>query len=126
MLGGMVIQVKSTSGVEKLDSLHVRVYNVERGSQAYKMEITRHMYLKSLALVGPRGRVAKPLLIGSSNSRVVRTPVEQQGDIWRRTDDVPDENTLNMDSLMSQVWSVLSTSMLMNKRVQVELVRYKE
>ena len=84
------------------------------------------MYLKSLALVGPRGRVAKPLLIGSSNSRVVRTPVEQQGDIWRRTDDVPDENTLNMDSLMSQVWSVLSTSMLMNKRVQVELVRYKE
>lgn len=126
MLGGMVIPVDSgENGVPKLDSLHVRVYRVEPGSQAYKLNITRLMYLKSLSLVGKDGRVAEPFVIGSSNARVVRTAVEQQGDIWRRTDDIPDENTLNMETLMNQVWSVLSTAMIMKKRVQVELLSYK-
>lgn len=71
MLGGMVIPVDSgENGVPKLDSLHVRVYRVEPGSQAYKLNITRLMYLKSLSLVTQIRKVCTTLPPKSDLERI--------------------------------------------------------
>ena len=119
MLGGLVVSVDG-----KMESLHVRVLKVEPNSVAYKQKVTTQMFIKAMALVDG-DRIGEPVLMGASAARVYRTPEEQSDDVWRDKRHTVLNNTLDLDLLMSPVESMLSTAMIFNRQIQVELIKYK-
>ena len=128
MIGGIVGQVGTTNNGGYLESFHVRVIRVEGGSAAHRQGVTTQMFVKSMALVHRdmlHERRGEPVLIGASQFRVARTDLEKDGDIWRGQEDAVVHNTLDLEGIMSQVESILSTAILLKKSVQLELLWYK-
>ena len=119
MLGGIVVPVKGN-----MESLHVRVLRVEPNSVAYKHKITTQMFLKTMALVNG-DRIGEAILMGASTARVYRSDSERTGDMWRDKRYTVLNNTLDLEIVMRPVESMLSTAMLFDKQIQVELIRYK-
>ena len=109
----------------RFDSLHVKVMKVDKGSQAHRKGITRHMYLKSLALARPAGGFCDPIIIGASSCRQRRSDYDRDGDIWRRNDGFDGDRKVDMSSLTEVVDNVMSNTLLSKKCVQVEFVYYK-
>lgn len=122
MIGGMVVPILESTGSE-LRSLHVRVVKVMFNSPAYEFNVTTQMFLKSMALVDDR-RVGEHVLMTATQCRDVRSPKEKEADIWRHPRDVPDQNRLNLESMINRVDLILTEATDSGKRVEIELVYY--
>lgn len=123
MIGGIVVPVSSAGQSVKLQSFHVRVYRVEYGSKAYSYHVTNQMYVKSMSFVGDEGDI-REFVMDTSGCRLVRTRLERGGDVFRGEKDIVVNNTIDLESLMDKVWSVLSESMVTKKKIRVEFVEY--
>ena len=121
---GIVVPVQR-DGVTKMESFHVRVLRVEPGSAGYKNKITTQMFVQSMSLVDGE-RVGVPVTMGASTARVYISPEDRVGDVWRESEHVVPNNTLDLDLLMRPIESVLSTSMLFRKQIQVNFIKYKQ
>lgn len=120
VVGGFTVKMPD----DQLVSLNVRVGHVERDSVAHKSRVHVQMYLKSMALADPvTKRVHEPLMMGQCSSLSQRTESEQEGDIWRGKD-APPKTSLQLDLIMNRVDDVVTSAMLNEKHVQVELVQY--
>ena len=88
------------------------------------------MVLKSMAVVDrlrtDEDRVRKHVLMTESQCRVLRTGEEQEADMWRHPRDIPDQNKLNLEAMISRVDLFLSSAMSSGSTLQINLVQYKK
>ena len=85
--------------------------------------MTTQMFLKSMTLIDHR-RVGEHVLMTATQCRDVRSPKEKEADIWRHPRDVPDQNRLNLESMINRVDLILTEATESGKRVEIELVYY--
>ena len=110
---------------DRIDSVHVKVMKVDKGSQAHRKGITRNMYLKSLALSKPSGEFCDPIILGASSCRQRRSQFDRDSDVWRHNDGVDRDRKVDIRSLTEVVDNVLANALLSKKCVRVEFVSYK-
>ena len=110
-----------------VESLHVKVTKIERGSAAYKQGVNCNMYLKSLSLFCVRNKTFnEPVIVGASSNRKriePRSRWECEGDIWR-TDVPADDHVVDLDRVLAMVDNILTTAITTNVLVRTELVEY--
>ena len=70
-------------------------------------------------------RVREHVLMTASQCRVLRTEEEQEADMWRHPRDIPDQNKLNLEAMISRVDLLLSSAMSSGSRLEIDLVQYK-
>ena len=84
------------------------------------------MFVQSMSLIDGE-RVGVPVvMVGASTVRVNIAPEDRVGDVWRETEHVVPNNTLDLDLIMRPIESILSTSMLFRKQIQVNFIKYKQ
>ena len=110
-----------------VESLHVKVMKIERGSAAYKQGVNCNMYLKSLSLFCVRNKTFnEPVIVGASSNRKrteSRDKWECEGDIWR-TNVPADDHSVDLDRVLAMVDNILTTAITTNVLVRTELVEY--
>ena len=83
------------------------------------------MFVQSMSLIDGE-RVGVPVTMCASTARVYIAPEDRVGDVWRETEHVVPNNTLDLDLIMRPIESILSTSMLFRKQIQVNFIKYKQ
>ena len=125
MLSGIVIPVTGTNNLVQMESLHVRVWRVERNSTAYKQKVTTTMYLKSMALVDKRGTNKEAtILMGAKGFRTSRSKLRTEGDIWRDAEHKQIDNTIDLKKIAQCVEMMLQHASIHKKNIEIELVQY--
>ena len=121
-IGGIVINRDDG----KVESLHVKVLSVEKGSQGHAAGVHCQMYLKSLALVNTRvipSVTREPVFFGAIKLRP-RSQLEIEGDIWRNE---PNKyKRVDVHALIDLVDSVLTQAIINKLYVECQLVAYKK